>query len=114
MQSPDVHTVSPERVSKAGAGALLVAVAIVELALDYWAAGWWQRSGALVVIAFGAALLAHEAIAIVRPALADRPGTPPVGPWPVRTHAATVASIELRRQSWRTSGPSSASSSLPA
>ena len=107
MQSPDVRAVSPESVSKAGSGALLLAVAIVELALDYWAAGWWQRSGALLVVALGAALLAREALAFVRPWLAR-------GERALVQPAVTVAFTDLRRQSWRTSGPSSASSSLPA
>jgi hypothetical protein len=65
------RTVSPEALSEAGAGALLLTVAIVELALAFWAAGWWHRAGGLLAVAVGAALLAHGA-AIAAGAAAPR------------------------------------------
>jgi hypothetical protein len=49
----------PETVSQAGAGVLLVAVAVAELWLAFWAAGWWHRSAASGLAFVGAALLAR-------------------------------------------------------
>ena len=60
-------SVSPETVSQAGAGALLLAVAVVELWLAFWAGGWWQRCGASLVAVIGAALLVRAAAAIALP-----------------------------------------------
>jgi hypothetical protein len=58
---------SPETVSQAGAGALLVAVAAAELWLAFWAAGWWHRSAASALALVGAALLARAvAVALMR------------------------------------------------
>jgi hypothetical protein len=54
---------SPETASKAGAGALLLAFAIVELWLESWAAGSIHRLGALLVAAAGAGLLARAVVA---------------------------------------------------
>ena len=53
--------------SKAGAGALLLTVAVAELWLAFWAAGWWHRCGALLVAVVGAALLAHALLAVALP-----------------------------------------------
>jgi hypothetical protein len=53
---------SPETVSQAGAGALLVAVAAAELWLAFWAAGWWHRSAASALALVGAALLARAVV----------------------------------------------------
>lgn len=62
------HPISAETVSQAGAGALLLAVAVVELWLAYWAAGWLHRSGGVLVAAAGATLLAR-ALAAAAPSL---------------------------------------------
>lgn len=59
--------ISPETLSQAGAGALLVALAVVELWLAFWAAGWWQRGGACLVAIAGAALVAHAVAAVAPP-----------------------------------------------
>ena len=72
VQSPRSSTsISPETVSQAGAGALLLAVAVVELWLAFWAAGWSQRCGASLVAVVGAALLVRAVAAIVLPLRAD-------------------------------------------
>jgi hypothetical protein len=62
------HPVSAESVSQAGAGGLLSAVGVVELALGFWAAGWWQRGGALLLAVIGATLLVCR-IAAIAPTL---------------------------------------------
>lgn len=68
MQSrPAPASVSPESISQAGAGALLLSVALVELWLAFWAAGWWQRCGALLVAVAGAVLLARAVAAVALP-----------------------------------------------
>jgi hypothetical protein len=51
-------------VSQIGAGALLLIVAVVELWLASWAAGWWHRCGASLVAAVGAVLLSRAVAAI--------------------------------------------------
>ena len=50
-------TVPIESVGQAAAGALLVAISFVELALGYWAAGWQQRAVALSVACVGVGFL---------------------------------------------------------
>jgi hypothetical protein len=73
VQSPPAPgPISPETLSQAGAGALLVAVAITELWLAFWAAGWWHRSAGLLVGVLGAAVLARAIVAVRRP----RPARP--------------------------------------
>jgi hypothetical protein len=54
-------------VSQAGAGGLLLSVALVELWLAFWAAGWWHRSAALLVVLVGAALLLRAIAAALPP-----------------------------------------------
>lgn len=58
---------SPETVSQAGAGVLLAAVAVAELWLAFWAAGWGHRLAASGLALTGAALLTRAvAVALVR------------------------------------------------
>ena len=57
-----------ESVGQSAAGAFVLAVAIAELMLGFWAAGWWQRSAALLVATVGAACLAHGLRQLVAPA----------------------------------------------
>jgi hypothetical protein len=72
VQSPPaLAPISPETLSQAGAGALLVAVAITELWLAFWAAGWWHRSAGLLVGVVGAAVLARAIVAVARPLRAE-------------------------------------------
>lgn len=66
MRASAARAISPESISQTGAGLLVLGVGIVELALDFWAAGWWQRGGALLVVAVGAALLARGTTVIVQ------------------------------------------------
>jgi len=63
---PSPHSISPETIAQAGAGALLIAVAVVELALAFWPAGWWHRGTGLGV-AFAGAVLVASAARTVRP-----------------------------------------------
>jgi uncharacterized membrane protein HdeD (DUF308 family) len=65
MQSRTPETVSAESVSQAGAGGLLSAVGVVELALGFGAAGWSHRAGVAAVVLIGAALLIRGTAAIV-------------------------------------------------
>lgn len=58
--------VSPETVSQAGAGAMLIAVAVAELWLAFWAAGWWHRTAASALAIVGAALLARAVAAALQ------------------------------------------------
>jgi hypothetical protein len=67
MQSCTAETVSAESVSQAGAGGLLSAVGVVELALAFGAAGWSHRAGAAVVALIGAVLLVRGLAAILGP-----------------------------------------------
>lgn len=68
MHSRRTHgSLSPERVSQAGAGALLLIVAVVELWLTFWAAGWWHRFGGLLVAAVGAVVLVRAFAALAPP-----------------------------------------------
>lgn len=64
---PPSVPISPETLSQAGAGALLVALAVVELWLAFWAAGWWQRGGACLVAIAGATLVARAVAAVAPP-----------------------------------------------
>ena len=48
---------SPELVSQAGSGALLVGIAVSELWLEFSSVGWLHGFGAMLVAALGAALL---------------------------------------------------------
>jgi hypothetical protein len=50
----DSPRVRVESVGQAAAGGLLLAVAIVELLLGFWAAGWHHRAIGLVVACLGA------------------------------------------------------------
>jgi uncharacterized membrane protein HdeD (DUF308 family) len=65
MQSPTDEPVSAESFSQAGAGGLLSAVGVVELALGFGAAGWSHRAGAAVIALIGAVLLVRGIAAIV-------------------------------------------------
>lgn len=67
------HYVRVESVGQAAGGGLLLSVAIVELLLDFWAAGWHQRSIALTVALVGAAFLTSG---IAEIAVALRSGSP--------------------------------------
>ena len=67
MQSrPPAVWISTEAVGQAGAGALLVGIAFAELFLAFWAAGWLHRCCAGLVVAIGAALLAHALSPLAR------------------------------------------------
>ena len=46
-----------ESVSQAAAGGLLLSIAVVELVLSFWAAGWHHRAVALSVAGVGLAFL---------------------------------------------------------
>ena len=63
-----------ESVGQAAAGGLLIAVAVVELALGFWAAGWQQRAVALSVGCVGAAFMLSglAQIALARRAAVSR------------------------------------------
>lgn len=58
---------SPDTVSQAGAGALLLALGIVELWLVSSAAEWWYRCGASLVAVVGLALLVRAGAAVSAP-----------------------------------------------
>jgi hypothetical protein len=58
---------SPDTVSQAGAGALLLALGIVELSLVFSASEWWYRSGASLVAVVGLALLVRVAATVSVP-----------------------------------------------
>jgi hypothetical protein len=66
VQSSPIHAISPESVSQAGAGALLLAFGLIELALGFWADGWWHGCGALLVASIGAACLIRGLAAMAR------------------------------------------------
>jgi hypothetical protein len=76
VDSPSAPTsISPETVSQVGAGVLLLTVAVVELWLAFWAAGWWHRGGASLIAVVGAALVVRAVATIAvsaRPELARR------------------------------------------
>ena len=63
--TPASSWLSPETVSQAGAGALLVAVALVGLWLTFWGAGWWHRCAGSGLALVGAALLARAVVAVI-------------------------------------------------
>jgi hypothetical protein len=63
----ELASISPETVTQAGAGALLLAIALVELWLAFWAAGWWHRGGAFALAIAGAVLLVHAVRAVGLP-----------------------------------------------
>ncbi len=67
MESRAAKTVSAESVSQAGAGGLLSAVGLVELALGLGlgGGGWSHRVGAAMVVLIGAVLLIRGITAIV-------------------------------------------------
>jgi uncharacterized membrane protein HdeD (DUF308 family) len=65
MESPTAKPVSAESFSQAGAGGLLSAVGVAELALGFGAAGWPHWAGAAVIALIGAALLVRGIAAIV-------------------------------------------------
>jgi uncharacterized membrane protein HdeD (DUF308 family) len=75
MQSPTGNPIPAEIVSQAGAGGLLSAVGVVELALGFGATGWSHRAGAVVVALIGAVLLVRGIATIV--AALDRPRPAP-------------------------------------
>jgi hypothetical protein len=54
----DAALVRVESVGQAAAGGLLLSIAIVELVLGFWAAGWHHRAIALSVAGVGLAFLA--------------------------------------------------------
>jgi hypothetical protein len=83
---PAATALSPETASQAGAGALLLGIALAELLLAFWSAGWWHRSAALAVAVVGIVLLVRAATAI---GLAPR--VPAVGVSPLRPTAARTA-----------------------
>ncbi len=60
-------SISPETVSQAGAGALLLGVSVIELWLAFWAAGWLHRCGALVIAVAGAAILVRALAGVAPP-----------------------------------------------
>jgi hypothetical protein len=64
--TPAPGAISLETVSQAGAGALLITTAVVELWLAFWAAGWWHRGAASLVAAVGTVVLARAFAALLR------------------------------------------------
>jgi hypothetical protein len=94
---PENRPLSPETVSQAGAGALLVAVAVSELWLAFWAAGWWHRSAASALALAGAVLLARAvAAALGRRGRSERL-VPAEKPAPVETVPAGLVRAEWAR-----------------
>ena len=67
MESPTAKPVSAESFSQAGAGGLLSAVGVVELALGFGAAGWPHWAGAAVISLIGAVLLVRGIVAALHP-----------------------------------------------
>jgi uncharacterized membrane protein HdeD (DUF308 family) len=65
MESPTAKPVSAESFSQAGAGGLLTAVGVVELALGFGAAGWPHWAGATALALIGAVVLVRGIAAIV-------------------------------------------------
>jgi hypothetical protein len=82
MHPTSNRQVSPETLSQAGSGALLAAVAVVDLWLTAASGAWYHQFGASLVAAAGVALLARGAAAIAPPPLRLRPARRPV-PEPV-------------------------------
>lgn len=74
---PATSWLTPETVSQAGAGVLLVAIAVAELWLAFWAAGWWHRSAASGLAFAGVVLLARAVVvALMRRRRLERAITP--------------------------------------
>lgn len=71
----DAAHVRVDTVGQAAAGGLLLSIAIVELVLGFWAAGWDHRAVALSVAGVGIALLTCgiAEIAAVRRSTRERP-----------------------------------------
>ena len=72
----DEADVRIDTVGQAAAGGLLLSIAIVELVLGFWAAGWQHRAVALAVAGIGLTFLAS---AVVEIAAARRSPTATVG-----------------------------------
>ena len=69
----DAAPVRVESVGQAAAGGLLLSVAIVELVLGFWTAGWSHRAVALLVACVGLAFLTRGVVEI---AVAVRAASP--------------------------------------
>jgi hypothetical protein len=69
----DATPVRVESVGQAAAGGLLLSIAIVELVLSFWAAGWIHRAVALSVAGAGLAFLT---CGIAQIAIAARTSSP--------------------------------------
>lgn len=67
MHSTSKSVFSPDTVSQAGAGALLLALGVVELTLVFSAAEWWYRCGASLVAVVGLTLLVRAAAVVSVP-----------------------------------------------
>ncbi|MDQ3865934.1 MAG: hypothetical protein M3304_03770 [Actinomycetota bacterium] len=87
------HFAAAEAVAQAGAGGLLLSVDVAELFLGVWSAGWWQRSGVVVLAAVGLALVARAIAPLFARDLAssgrrtERSDEPIVGPIAARDGA---------------------------
>jgi hypothetical protein len=69
----DAKNVRVETVGQAASGGLLLSIAVVELVLSFWAAGWLHRAVALSVAGVGLAFLA---CGIAEIAMAARTSSP--------------------------------------
>ena len=84
----DAALVRIDTVGQAAAGGLLLSIAIVELVLSFWAAGWHHRAVALSVAAVGLAFLASGVLEIVG----------------VRRHRGGIAPASSEREALSSSG----------
>jgi hypothetical protein len=76
-----------DTVGQAAAGGLLLSIAIVELVLGFWAAGWHHRAVALSVAGLGLSVLASAVvdIATVLRSPDGAPGSPRIDAPPERS-----------------------------
>lgn len=92
--TPESSRVSPETVSQGGAGALLFAVAVAELWLAFWAAGWLHRIAASGLALVGAALLARAVVVALQRRRRSERAHPAAG------ELAAVQTLPLVRAEW--------------
>jgi hypothetical protein len=86
---------SPEHFSQAGAVALVLILAVVDLWLAFSGAGWLHRCGGSLVALFGLVLLVRGVAALAAPHWAERPGRDSRSRHAARdeTPAATLAAL---------------------
>jgi hypothetical protein len=90
----DLAPVRIDTVGQAAAGGLLLSIAIVELVLGFWAAGWHHRAVGLSMAGMGLAFLASGMLEIA--STRSRRGVP--------DHAGGAAPASRERESLSSSG----------